>query len=147
MRHILITGSNRGVGFALVQAYLESADTFIYATARNPQNADQLQALAQANPQRITILKLDINDDTTIADTAKTITEEVGKLDLLINNAGIYPKESHSRNFGQLQRDAVEHVITSNSVGPLLLTQALAPLLRKGTDVRVIMISSQMGSM
>ena len=144
MQRILITGSNRGIGLALVKTYLEQGDVQIFATARTPSNAADLQQLAESNP--ITILPLDLDDPDSIARLAQTLQAQTNGLDVLFNNAGIFPDEARSRQFGTLEQTAVAQVITTNSVGPLMLTQALVDLLQQGTNPRVLNVSSQMGS-
>lgn len=141
---IVITGSNRGIGLALVHECVKRGVPRIFATCRTPSTAHDLQAFAKSHG--VHIIALDINDEASIAAAAEQVQAKTGKLDVLINNAGIYPKESNSRDFGMLQAEAVGEVVTTNSVSPLIVTQAFIPLLRKGTTPRVVMISSQMGS-
>ena len=71
---------------------------------------------------------------------------ETDALDLLINNAGIGGDDS-GRILGQLTATEVSHVITTNAVSPLILTQACRELLKNGDNPRVVMISSGMGSL
>ncbi len=89
MQQILITGSNRGIGLALVKAYLSHGNCQIFATCRNPESADELQALKIENPDSLTIIPLDINDTEEIHRAVKSVSAKTSSLDLLINNAGI----------------------------------------------------------
>ena len=73
MQNILVTGANRGIGLALVEEYLAAGDARIYATCRNPQAAEALSALADANPQRLRILQLDVDDEASIARAVSTL--------------------------------------------------------------------------
>ncbi|MCA9913253.1 MAG: SDR family oxidoreductase [Anaerolineae bacterium] len=141
---VLITGSNRGIGLALVREYGKRRVPQIFATCRDPESADELQQLAQQG--KVQVIPLDITNEDSIAAAAERVQSTAGKLDVLINNAGIYPEHKNSRIFGQLEAEAVGEVVTTNSVSPLIVTQAFAPLLRKGNNPRVVMISSQMGS-
>ncbi len=144
MESILITGSNRGIGLALVREYVKRGAPRIFATCRKPSTAHELQALAKSSG--VEVITLDINDAASIAAAVERVQARTGRLDVLINNAGIYPQQSNSRDFGQLDAEAVGQVVTTNSVSPVIVTQAFAPLLRKGNNPRVVMISSQMGS-
>ena len=151
MRRILITGSNRGIGLALVNHYLTQDDTFIIATCRNPDSADDLKTVADTNPERIKIVELDVVDSKSIASAVDTIHELVDGLDMLINNAGILPGGVDNRDpqisaFGQLDPDAMLNVFKVNTVSPVIITQAFADLLRNGEHVRVINVSSDAGS-
>jgi len=147
MEKILITGANRGVGFEITRQYLQAGNIHIIATCRNPDTATELQALAQQHPNHLDVVQLDINDSKSIEASMQAVEGVVESLDVLINNAGINPRgETHSR-LSQLESDAIEHVITTNAVAPLLVTQAYRHLLKKGNNPRVVMVSSQMGSL
>lgn len=146
MQHILITGSSRGVGLALVHEWLARDNTHIYATCRNPQTAHELTALAEKNPERVSVIALDVTDSASIEAAAKSVSQLTTQLDILVNNAGIYPKDPESQQFGSLTAERVLDVLTTNAVAPLLVTQAFMPLLQKGTNPRLVMISSQVGS-
>ena len=147
MQNILITGANRGLGLELTRQYLSDDATQIFATCRNPERAEQLAALAAHNGDRIRILRLDVSDETAIDAARKSVAEGVNGLDLLINNAGIFPKDGHqSHDLGNLSAADVGEVITTNAVGALIVTQAFRQLLSNGGNPRVVMISSGLGS-
>lgn len=147
MKDILITGANRGLGLELTRQYLGDDATRIFATCRHPQRAEQLTALAADYGDRIRILGLDVSDEAAIHAAQASVAEEVNGLDLLINNAGIFPKGDHqSLNLGNLSAAAVGEVVTTNAVGALIVTQAFRHLLSNGENPRVVMISSGMGS-
>ena len=146
MQHIMITGSNRGVGLALVKEYLNHNDTFIFATCRKPESAHDLQALKLQYPDSLSIVALDINDSTSIEQAFETVSARANRLDLLINNAGIYPKTPENVSFGHLTSDALSHVVTTNSISPVMVTQVFIDLLKQGDNPRVVMISSRVGS-
>lgn len=148
MRQILITGANRGVGFALTQQYVQAGANRVFATCRNPKSANDLNDLAQQYPNQVTVIQLDINNTQSIDDSVKAVENYTDKLDILINNAGIFPKDGHQSNsLGNLSADDVGQVVTTNSVSPLIVTQAYRHLLKKGDTPKLIMISSQMGSL
>jgi NAD(P)-dependent dehydrogenase (short-subunit alcohol dehydrogenase family) len=151
MRRILITGSNRGVGLALVQKYLEDDNTLIFATCRNPAGADKLQALAAEHAGRVHVLELNVIDQAPIEQSVAIVRQHVDGLDMLINNAAILPggvdnREKNIGTFGFLEADAMLHVFRVNSVAPIIIAQAYADLLRNGTAARVINVSSDAGS-
>ena len=145
MQTILITGANRGIGLALTRQLLKD-DARIFATCRAPERADALHELAQHQPERITVLQLDVNDVASIDSAVAAVAAKTDALDLLINNAGIGGDDS-GRILGQLTSTEVSHVITTNAVSPLILTQACRELLKIGDNPRVVMISSGLGSL
>ncbi len=152
MRRILITGANRGIGLELVREYVQQQDTLIFATCRQPDRANDLQALALAHPDQVKILALNVTDRATIDAAVEQIAAQVDGLELLYNNAGIYPdgvfpQGSRSSTFGFLDAEAMLEVFQVNTVSPVIVTQAAANLLRKGQQARVINLSSDAGSL
>lgn len=151
MRRILITGSNRGIGLALIKQYLTQDDTTLIATCRNPERADALNAVASANPDRVRVIKLDVIDKQSIANAVDTVAQQIDGLDMLINNAGILPggvdnRDPNISSLGNLDADAMLNVFRVNSISPVIVTQAFAGLLRNGSQARVINVSSDAGS-
>ncbi len=146
MQRILITGSNRGIGFELVRQYVGDGDVRLFATCRNPDEAQQLQELANLYASQLHVLQLDITDEDSIAAAAAAVAAKVDGLDLLINNAGI-GGDDHARLMGQLTASEVGKVIATNAVSPLIVTQAFRTLMKRGSNPRVVMISSGMGSL
>ena len=147
MQRILITGANRGIGFELTRQILQDG-AHIFATCRKPVRADALNNLARQHTDTVTVLQMDINDESSISAAVKAVAAKADALDLLVNNAGIYPKGDHpSRSMGQLTSADLSNVITTNAVSPLIVTQACRDLLKNGENPRVVMISSGMGSL
>jgi NAD(P)-dependent dehydrogenase (short-subunit alcohol dehydrogenase family) len=145
MQTILITGANRGIGFELTRQFLRD-DTQIFAACRGPERADALNELAGNHADCVAILQMDVNDEDSISAAVKAIAAKTDALDLLVNNAGIGGGD-HARIMGQLTSSEVSHVIRTNAVGPLIVTQACRDLLKNGDNPRVVMISSGLGSL
>ena len=144
-----ITGANRGLGLELTRQYLERGDQ-VFAACRHPAEAADLQQLRQQHADRLVLLPLDVTDDAAIAAAVQAVRAATDALDVLINNAGVYPHagsgDAHQR-LGQLTHaDAIE-ALQVNAVGPLLVSQALLPLLRAGRKGRILSISSGQGSL
>jgi NAD(P)-dependent dehydrogenase (short-subunit alcohol dehydrogenase family) len=144
MEKILITGANRGIGLAMTRLYAEQ-DVRVFATARKLQEATALQELANTH-KNLTLLELEVADDASIAQMALAISQQTDTLDLLINNAGMNGTPG-TRGLETITRDALNDMINVNATSALMVTGALLPLLLKSTHARVVMISSQMGSL
>jgi len=146
MQRILITGSNRGIGLELVRQYAGDGDLCLFATCRNPGQARQLQELAHLYDGLIQVLQMDITDEGSIGAAVQADAAKVEALDLLINTAGI-GGDDQARIMGQLTASEVGKVVTTNAVSPLIVTQAFRGLLQRGSNPRVVMISSGLGSL
>ncbi len=151
MRRILITGSNRGIGLELVERYLQQDSTLIFATCRHPDHATELKTLAEKYLMRLKIIALDVTNPLSIDQAVQQISREVDGLEMLVNNAGILPggvadMEPKSAKFGFLEAPAVEEVLRVNTVAPVMIAQAFSDLLRKGTNARLINMTSDAGS-
>ena len=143
MPNVLVTGANRGLGLAMVRALLARGDRVV-ATCRQPGKATELNRLSGEYPGRLHVLPLDVAQPRAHAELARElplVLGEDGKLDLLVNNAGVLHT---GERFGQLTAANLEDSFRTNVMGPLLLTQTLAPLL--GANAKVVAISSELGS-
>lgn len=143
MQHIMITGSNRGIGFAVVEQYLASeADVHIYACCRQPKPADELFALQQQYPEQITIVQLEVTDQYSIDRAVEQIQAKTTSLDVLINNAGIDPP---NQTLSSISAETMLNVYAVNTVAPLMISQAFLPMLTNGT--KLVHISTSMASL
>lgn len=139
----VVTGANRGIGLESTRQLLARGD-HVVAACRDPGHAHALNALAGEHPGRLHVLPLDVADARSRAAFAAElplVLQEGDRIGLLLNNAGVlHPGE----RFGSLGDANLEHSFRVNASGPLLLTQALAPLL--ATGARVVNVSSRLGS-
>jgi NAD(P)-dependent dehydrogenase (short-subunit alcohol dehydrogenase family) len=139
-RHCLVTGANRGLGLEFVRQLLARGD-HVVATCRHPGKATALNPLAGEFPGRLHVLPLDVADPKSIAELARELPLVCETLDLLVNSAGVL----HSgERFGSLTPANLDDSFRTNARGPLLLAQALAPMLADGA--RVADITSELGS-
>ena len=145
-KHCLVTGANRGIGLAFVRQLLARGDRVI-ATCRHPGKANALNTLTGEYPGRLHVLPLDVASEKSRAELVRELPLVCGddvdaqRIDLLINNAGVL----HSgERFGALSAANLDDSFRVNASGPLLLTEALAPMLADGATVANI--SSQLGS-
>ncbi|MDO5506189.1 MAG: SDR family oxidoreductase [Pseudoxanthomonas suwonensis] len=140
----LVTGANRGLGLEFVRQLL-AAGSHVVATAREPGKANALNGLVAEHPGRLHVLPLDVAEARSRAELVRElplVIGEAGRIDLLLLNAGVLHA---GERFGHLDQAQLEHSVRTNAIGPLLLTQALAPWLAEGA--RVVAMSSRLGSM
>jgi NAD(P)-dependent dehydrogenase (short-subunit alcohol dehydrogenase family) len=142
---VLITGASRGIGLALTSE-MASRGWSVLAGARHPASAHALQAAAlAASPGSIDILSLDVRDDGSVQGAAEEAAAKFRSLDVLINNAGVFPEEG-SEPLEQLPLDCFEEAFAVNVVGVARVTRLFLPLLTRSSHPRVVNISSLAGS-
>jgi Dehydrogenases with different specificities (related to short-chain alcohol dehydrogenases) len=137
---IFITGANRGIGLALAMEAARSGWT-VFATARRP--ADLRPATADL--PAIHPVKLDVLDDASVCDAAEAVAQSTPSLDVLVNNAAIFPGEGNEC-LEELDLHTFSEAFETNVVGVARVTRAFLPLLRKSSHPRLVNISSGAGS-
>lgn len=142
MQRCLVTGANRGLGLAFVTQLLERGAR-VLACCRDPAQANVLNALAAAHGGRLAVHGLDVTDASAIAALPEAAAKHLQRIDLLINNAGVLVS---GERFGNVMAESLAESFAVNASAPLLITQALAPLLALGNKPRVLCITSQLGS-
>jgi NAD(P)-dependent dehydrogenase (short-subunit alcohol dehydrogenase family) len=138
---IVITGTNRGIGLEMVRQYAVAGWTVI-GTARNPQGAAELNALAKQYPS-ISVEQLDVADAKSIEAFATRLKGR--PVDVLVNNAGTLgdvPKQT----IGTLDHDEFDKVMAANTFGALKLSEALKPNLLAGQIKKVFGMTSGLAS-
>lgn len=135
----LITGANRGIGFAIAQGLIAKGYQVII-TARSLEKAQQAAEKLQGN---VIPVELDISRDRSIEQAVKILKQKSDRLDVLINNAGIYPDEGV--NILTIERELLDLTFNTNTFGAIRMVQTLLPLLEKSEDARVINVSSGYG--
>ncbi len=135
---VLITGTNRGIGLEFVKQYAQDGWR-VLACCREPEHATDLQVLAEAYPN-ILILRLDVADFAQIDALALQLKDE--KIDVLINNAGIYPDS----RIGDAYTDDWLDAFKVNSMAPLKMAKAFTSHIAKSQLKKIATMSSKMGS-
>ena len=133
---ILITGGASGIGRGLAEAFHALGNQVVIA-GRTQESLDEV---TRANAG-IKSLRLDVADDRDVKAFASRVIAEFPNLNVLINNAGIMRNENLLENAEQQLADA-EATVTTNLLGPIRLTAALLPHLRKQAEATVINVTS-----
>lgn len=151
-RLALVTGANQGVGLQVAKELVANGVTVLIGS----RNFERGEAAAKEIGQGAIAIQLDVTDRASIAAAAERISNEYGRLDLLVNNAAIsntrkgnlslqdYAKISLASN---ASLDEIRTVWETNVFGALAVYQAMLPLLRKSTDARIVNVSSGVGSL
>ena len=133
-RTVLVTGANRGLGLEFARQYRE-AGWQVIGTARDPDDAGELEALD------VRVVQLDVADPASVDRMAAELANQ--PIDLLINNAGIFPRVG---KIDEIDFDDYSRTLAVNTVGPVRVTRALLPNLRQGTLKMIAGLSSNLGS-
>lgn len=133
----LVTGANKGLGYATARRLLKDGHT-VYVGARSAERGEKAAAELGAR-----FVQIDVTDDASVDAALRVIGEQEGRLDVLVNNAGI--ADGH---FGvdELTGASALTEFDTNAVGIVRVTQAALPLLRKSENPVVVNMSSSLGS-
>lgn len=142
MKTTLITGANRGIGLEFCRQY--AADGWrVLACSRYTEKSDALNKLAAQHLEQVKIHALDITDHVQIDRLAQVLADE--SIDLLINNAGIYPDLDKS-GFGHTDYAEWIEAFRINTMAPLKMAETFAALIARSKQKTIVTITSKMGS-
>ena len=137
----LITGANRGIGLQTAKE-LAARGFRVFVGTRDERAGTATVASVGNNAE---VLVVDVADSQSIAAAARVLADKTDRLDVLINNAGIYP--DHGVSILDVTRDRMVETFQTNTFGPIEVTQAFLPLLRKPGEARMINVSSGYGQL
>ncbi|KAF2031398.1 short chain dehydrogenase [Setomelanomma holmii] len=138
---ILVTGATSGIGYDTCYALAAaSTNNHVILGARNVSKGEDVLAQLQARKPQTTfsVIELDVTKDESIDAAVKKIEEDFGRLDVLVNNAGVM--------IDPPTRAVLHTTFETNVFGPSLLTSALIPLLKASSSPKVVNVSSDLGS-
>ncbi len=142
MKNVLITGANRGIGFETARQLAQRGFHVILGSRSEEQGEKARRKLEGVG--KVSLLAIDVSDSKSVAAAAEAFAPN-GQLDVLINNAGIYPDEGTS--ILTISRDAMVSTLQTNTFGPLEVTQRFLKHLKAAPAARVINISSGLGQL
>ncbi|EYD73670.1 SDR family oxidoreductase [Limimaricola hongkongensis] len=134
---ILVTGTSTGLGLAIaVQA--AQAGHIVYATMRNTEKRGQLDEAARAAGAALEVLQLDVQDTASVAAAVETVMTRQGRIDVLVNNAGM----GYVRSLEQADEADIRTILDINLMGVIRCTKAVMPHMRMARAGHVINITS-----
>jgi NAD(P)-dependent dehydrogenase (short-subunit alcohol dehydrogenase family) len=132
----LVSGTSRGIGAEIARQLAAEQGFLVFAGARNPSDVETLDGIEP--------IELDVTDQAAIDAARERIEADPGRLDALVNNAGVYGDPIGAADY-DLER--AHEVLEVNTFGPWRLTQAFLPLLRRSEHPRVVNVSSGAGQL
>lgn len=137
----LVTGANRGLGLGITKELL-SGGSLVLATTRTNTPSSELSQLATKFPANLKIFVADMNDQKSIDVLAGELKDLT--LDVLVNNAGVFLPDTDDK--GNLKLENINQSFVTNAIGPMRITQALLPHLKKSSRPIVATLSTLMAS-
>ncbi|WP_040788365.1 SDR family oxidoreductase [Nocardia paucivorans] len=138
----LVTGANKGLGHETVRR-LADLGWQVFLAARDTARGTEAVAKLAAEGRRAWFVPLDVTSNASVSMAADLVRARAGRLDVLINNAGIGDLGSHP---AETAPDEMRDVFDTNVFGVVRVTRAFLPLLRASAHPRIVMVSSGMGS-
>jgi len=148
----LVTGANKGIGLQIAKD-LASHGFTVLVGSRNLEHGEKAAKIVGADARA---LQLDVTNQASIAAAAERIRNELGRLDVLVNNAGVSHAGKPGRSLQEIAKsarpsvaslDEVRAVFETNVFGVIAVTQAMLPLLREAPAGRIVNVSSNSGSL
>jgi NAD(P)-dependent dehydrogenase (short-subunit alcohol dehydrogenase family) len=140
----LITGANKGIGYEIA-AGLGALGWSVGVGARNDERREAAVEKLRASGVDAYGVPLDVTDDASVTAAARLIEERAGRLDVLVNNAGVTGGMPQAPTVVDLA--AVRAVVETNVIGVIRVTNAMLPLLRGSASPRIVNMSSTVGSL
>jgi NAD(P)-dependent dehydrogenase (short-subunit alcohol dehydrogenase family) len=141
----LITGANKGLGFEMARQLGKAGVTVVLA-ARDEQKGEAAAEALRKDGIDAQFLKLNVTNRQDHTAAAKFLEQKFGRLDILINNAGISMEEFGSGLPSTTTDEVLGQTFDTNFFAPVALTRALLPLLKKSDAARIVNMSSILGS-
>ena len=142
----LVTGANKGIGFEIGRQLCREGFSVLIA-ARDEKKSSEAAAKLKSEGLDAHGIVLDVSNAKTVANAAKTIGERFGRLDVLVNNAGIGPEFVTHPKPSELKMDTLRETFETNFFGAFTVIQAMLPLLKKSPSARIVNQSSTLGSL
>jgi len=137
MKHILITGSTDGIGkLVAIKLAKDGHRIYIHGRSQEKIRAAISEIKEESKNENVSGFVADFSDMDAVKKMAKQVNNEVSHLDILINNAGVFKTPN------LLNKDGFDLRFVVNYLAPYLLTKEILPILKKGTETRIINLSS-----
>ncbi|MDR6816091.1 NAD(P)-dependent dehydrogenase (short-subunit alcohol dehydrogenase family) [Neorhizobium sp. 2083] len=140
----LITGANRSIGYEIARR-LATEGYRVWLGSRDVGRGEEAAKKLRDQGLDVHVLQLDVTSDQSVASAIAELSRQTDHLDALVNNAGIAESFTHQPFDEPIE--VVKAVYEVNTFGPIRLTQAALPLLKASGAGRVVMLSSELGSL
>lgn len=139
-RVVIITGAGQGIGRVFAKAFAKAGARVVIAEVNENKAAAVSEEIMKAGGEAFAVTT-DIANDASIKEMIEVVEDEYGRIDVLVNNAGIF-STLEMRPFDQIPLDEWERVLRVNLTGPFLCARAVLPAMRRAKWGRIINIAS-----
>ena len=144
----VITGSHKGLGLAIAVKLALKTDLRIIITSRNENDGLAARQRLAEEGRDVDYRTLDVDNDSSVARFAKWLIDTYGRVDVLINNAGINPTaQQDEADMLTARAETMMSTFSTNVLAAHCITQALVPLMQKNNYGRIVNVSSEMASL
>jgi NAD(P)-dependent dehydrogenase (short-subunit alcohol dehydrogenase family) len=144
VKTVLVTGANKGIGHEVARQ-LAAKEFHVFVGARNAKAGRKAAEGMTRQTGKATFLEIDVSDNESVTNAAREFSKIADHLDVLVNNAGIIVDGDDA--ILEVSDDLLRETLETNTLGPLRVTRAFTPLLRKSKAPRVINVSSGGGQL
>ncbi len=144
-RVAVVTGANRGIGFEIVRQ-LAAAGFRLVLGSRDAAKGRGARAHLGGLAERVVVRRLDVTSEAEAAALAASVERLFGRCDVLVNNAGVLLDPKGSRTL-DLEPEVFRRTLDANVLGPIVVTKALVPLMRRHRYGRIVNMSSGLGQL
>ncbi len=140
-----MTGGNRGIGLAITRQLAKLGTHDVIIGARDLHLAEREAEKIARNSTTVVTIELDVTKQESVENAALMVKSKFGRLDVLVNNAGILIDESNRPNETSL--DVVRETLDTNLLGPWRMYKTFSPLMKRNNYGRIVNVSSGAGTM
>ena len=140
----IVTGANRGIGFEVARQLAEKG-VHVVLTSRDKEKGQTAIEQLQQISYPVEFHQLDVTDPSSIETLKNFLQQKFNKIDILINNAGIFPSGINNLSIFDIKINTIRETMETNIYGPLQLIQAIVPIMAH--NCRIINVSSSMGQL
>ena len=144
----VVTGSNKGLGYAIVRQLARQENTKAVLTSRKEQDGFSAQQQLATEGIQVDYHQLDVTSDSSVKQFTAWLQETYGRVDILVNNAGVNPTmQPEESSWLTVQMETMLSTFTTNVLAVARITQALLPLMKAQNYGRIVNVSTEMASL
>ncbi|HAA29405.1 MAG TPA: short-chain dehydrogenase [Cyanobacteria bacterium UBA8553] len=144
----VVTGSHKGLGYAIARQLTQQENTKAILTSRKEQDGFAAQQRLATEGIQVDYHQLDVTSDSSVKQFTQWLQQTYGRVDILVNNAGVNPTmQPEESSLLTVQMETILSTFTTNVLAVAQITQALLPLMKAQNYGRIVNVSTEMASL